>query len=124
MRSALYTEIKKLYPVYYIGNIKKTAQLPFCILEMGAPIRTRLGNWNTFSVTAYAPLGDFRKLDEMCEAIINALHKKHIKRISDTNEGAFLIEYAGCSADDIESVHNALTKRLSFRSPLFGNDFF
>lgn len=121
MRSAIYTELKKLYPVYYIGNTEKTTEKPYTILHFGTPIKTRLGNWTVFSVTAYASMGDFETLDKMCEKIINALDNKHLKRISD--DSVFLVQYENCYGDDVENALGAISKQLNFKIPVFDGDF-
>lgn len=121
MRAAIYQELKQLYPVYYVGNVQKTTELPFVILSFGTPIRTRLGNWQTFYVSCYAPLGNFALLDTMCERIITALDKRHVKRISE--ESVFLIEFTNCTGDDVESRLNAITRQLNFRVPIFGGNY-
>lgn len=121
MRSALYSELKKLYPVYYIGNIEKTAKKPFLILQFDTGIKTNLGSWNMITVTAVAPLGDFQMLDEMCDRIIKVLNDKHIKRISE--DSTFLVQYDSCSGDNIETALAAISKQLNFKIPVFGGDF-
>lgn len=121
MRSAIYAELKNLYPVYYIGNTEKTTKKPYVILHFGTPIKTRLGSWNVFSVTAYAPLGDFEMLDFMCEKIIKSIDHKHIKR--KLGDGSFLVQYENCSSDDVEGTLGAISKQLNFRIPIFGGDF-
>lgn len=121
MRAAIYQELTQLYPVYYVGNVQKTTELPFVILSFGTPIRTRLGNWQTFYVSCYAPLGNFALLDTMCERIITALDKRHVKRISEGS--VFLIEFTNCTGDDVESRLNAITRQLNFRVPIFGGNY-
>lgn len=123
MRAAIYQELKHLYPVYYVGNVQKTTELPFLILSFGTPIRTRLGNWQTFYVSCYAPLGNFALLDTMCERIIAALNKKHIARLNDENHGVFYVQFDNCTGDDVESRLNAITRQLNFRVPIFGGNY-
>ena len=121
MRSALYAELKKLYPVYYIGNVEKTVQKPFLILQFEHGIKTRLGSWNMVTVSVYAPAGDFELLDSACEKIITALNGKHLKRISE--DSFFLVQYVDCSSDLIEDSLGAISKQLNFKIPVFGGDF-
>ena len=121
MRSALYAELTKLYPVYYIGNGEKTAKKPFLILQFEHGIKTRLGSWNMVTVSVYAPAGDFELLDTACEKVITALDGKHLKRIS--SDGVFLVQYVDCSSDLIEDSLGAISKQLNFKIPVFGGDF-
>lgn len=121
MRSALYAELVKLYPVYYIGNVEKTAKKPFLILQFEHGIKTQLGRWNMVTVTVYAPAGDFELLDTACEKVITALDGKHLKRIS--SDGVFLVQYVDCSSDLIEDSLGAISKQLNFKIPVFGGDF-
>lgn len=121
MRAAIYQELKQLYPVYYIGSVQKTTKLPFVILLFGTPVKTRLGSWNTFYVSVYAPLGNWKLLDDMCENIIKLLDKRHLKRISD--ESVFKVEFDNCTADDVENRLNAITRQLNFRVPIFNGDY-
>ncbi len=121
MRSALYAELKKLYPVYYIGNVEKTVQKPFLILQFEHGIKTNFGRWNMVTVSIYAPAGDFEMLDTMCEKVITALDGKHLKRIS--SDGVFLVQYVDCSSDLIEDSLVAISKQLNFKIPAFGGDF-
>jgi len=121
MRSALYAELAKLYPVYYIGNVGKTAKKPFLIMQFEQGIKTHFGRWNMVTVTVYAPAGDFALLDAVCEKVIAALDGKHIKRISD--ESVFLVQYVDCSSDLVEDALGAIVKQLNFKIPAFGGDF-
>lgn len=121
MRSALYAELVKLYPVYYIGNVEKTAKKPFLILQFEHGIKTRLGSWNMVTVSVYAPAGDFELLDTACEKVITALDGKHLKRIR--SDGVFLVQYVDCSSDLIEDSLGAISKQLNFKIPVFGGDF-
>ena len=121
MRSALYAELTKLYPVYYIGNVEKTAKKPFLILQFEHGIKTRLGSWNMVTVSVYVPPGDFELLDTACEKVITALDGKHLKRIS--SDGVFLVQYVDCSGDLIEDSLGAISKQLNFKIPVFGGDF-
>ena len=121
MRSALYAELVKLYPVYYIGNVEKTAKKPFLILQFEHGIKTRLGSGNMVTVSVYAPAGDFELLDTACEKVITALDGKHLKRIS--SDDVFLVQYVDCSSDLIEDSLGAISKQLNFKIPVFGGDF-
>ena len=121
MRSALYAEMKKLYPVYYIGNVEKTAKKPFLILQFEHGIKTSFGRWNMVTVSVYAPAGDFTLLDTACEKVITALNGKHIKRISDGS--VFLVQYVDCSGELVEDSLGAISKQLNFKIPVFGGDF-
>ena len=121
MRSALYAELVKLYPVYYIGSVEKTAKKPFLILQFEHGIKTRLGSWNMVTVSVYVPVGDFELLDSACEKIITTLDGKHLKRIS--SDGVFLVQYVDCSSDLIEDFLGAISKQLNFKIPAFGGDF-
>lgn len=121
MRSALYAELVKLYPVYYIGNVEKTAKKPFLILQFEHGIKTRLGSWNMVTVSVYVPVGDFELLDSACEKIITTLDGKHLKRIS--SDGVFLVQYVDCSSDLVEDSLDAISKQLNFKIPVFGGDF-
>ena len=121
MRSALYAELAKLYPVYYIGNVEKTVQKPFLILQFEHGIKTRLGSWNMVTVSVYVPVGDFELLDSACESIITALNGKHFKRIQ--GGGTFLVQYVDCSSDLVEDSLGAIVKQLNFKIPVFGGDF-
>ena len=121
MRSALYAELVKLYPVYYIGNVEKTAKKPFLILQFEHGIKTRLGSWNMVTVTVYVSAGDFELLDTACEKVITALDGKHLKRIS--SDSVFLVQYVDCSSDLIEDSLGAIVKQLNFKIPVFGGDF-
>ena len=121
MRSALYAELVKLYPVYYIGNVEKTAKKPFLIMQFEQGIKTHFGRWNMVTVTVYAPAGDFELLDTACEKVITALDGKHLKRIS--SDGVFLVQYVDCSSDLIEDSLGAISKQLNFKIPAFGGDF-
>ena len=121
MRSALYAELAKLYPVYYIGNGEKTAKKPFLILQFEHGIKTRLGSWNMVTVSVYVPVGDFELLDSACEKIITTLDGKHLKRIS--SDGVFLVQYVDCSSDLVEDSLDAISKQLNFKNPVFGGDF-
>ena len=121
MRNALYAELVKLYPVYYIGNREKTVQKPFLILQFEHGIKTRLGSWNMVTVSVYVPAGDFELLDTACEKVITALDGKHLKRIS--SDGVFLVQYVDCSSDLIEDSLGAISKQLNFKIPVFGGDF-
>lgn len=121
MRSALYAELVQLYPVYYIGNVEKTAKKTFLILQFEHGIKTRLGSWNMVTVTVYVPAGDFALLDTACEKVIAALDGKHLKRISE--DSYFLVQYVDCSSDLIEDFLGAISKQLNFKIPAFGGDF-
>lgn len=121
MRSALYAELKKLYPVYYIGNVEKTVQKPFLILQFEHGIKTNFGRWNMVTVSIYAPAGDFEMLDTACEKVIAALNGKHLARIQ--GDGTFLVQYIDCSSDLIEGSLGAISKQLNFKIPAFGGDF-
>lgn len=121
MRSALYAELAKLYPVYYIGNIEKTAKKPFLILQFETGLKTNLGRWNMITVTAVAPLGDFQMLDEMCGRVIKVLDNKHLKRVNE--DSTFLVQYDSCSGDNIETALAAISKQVNFKIPVFGGDF-
>ena len=121
MRSALYAELVKLYPVYYIGNVEKTAKKPFLILQFEHGIKTRLGSWTIVTVSVYVPAGDFELLDTACEKVITALDGKHLKRIS--SDGVFLVQYVDCSSDLVEDSLGAISKQRNFKIPVFGGDF-
>lgn len=121
MRSALYAELKKLYPVYYIGNVEKTVQKPFLILQFEHGIKTNFGRWNMVTVSIYAPAGDFEMLDTMCEKVIAALNGKHLERLQ--GDGIFLVQYIDCSSDLIADSLGAISKQLNFKIPVFGGDF-
>lgn len=121
MRSALYAELAKLYPVYYIGNVEKTVAKPFLIVQFEHGIKTRLGSWNMVTVSVYVPVGDFELLDSACESIITALNGKHLKRIQ--GGGTFLVQYVDCSSDLVEDSLGAIVKQLNFKIPVFGGDF-
>lgn len=121
MRSALYAELKKLYPVYYIGNVEKTVQKPFLILQFEHGIKTNFGRWNMVTVSIYAPAGDFEMLDTACEKVIAALNGKHLERLQ--GGGTFLVQYIDCSSDLIEDSLGAISKQLNFKIPAFGGEF-
>lgn len=121
MRGALYTELVKRYPVYYIGNVEKTAKKPFLIMQFEHGIKTNFGRWNMVTVTVYAPAGDFALLDTACENVITALDGKHLTRVSDGT--IFLVQYIDCSGDLVEDSVGAIAKQLNFKIPSFGGDF-
>ena len=121
MRSALYAELAKLYPVYYIGNVEKTVAKPFLILQFEHGIKTRLGSWNMVTVSVYVPVGDFELLDSACESIITALNGKHLKRISE--DSSFLVQYVDCSSDLVEDSLGGIVKQLNLKIPVFGGNF-
>ena len=121
MRSALYAELVKLYPVYYIGNVGKTVKKPFLIMQFEHGIKTTFGRWNMVTVTAYVAAGDFALLDAVCEKVISALDGKRLKRIS--SDGVCLVQYVDCSSDLVEDSLGAISKQLNFKIPSFGGDF-
>ena len=121
MRNALYAELAKLYPVYYIGNGEKTAKKPFLILQFEHGIKTNFGRWNMVTVSIYVPAGDFEMLDTACEKVIAALNGKHLERLQ--GGGTFLVQYIDCSSDMIEDSLGAISKQLNFKIPVFGGDF-
>ena len=122
MRKAIYKKLEEIYPTYYIGNEKKTTPKPYLILKMGNEIKTRaFGRWQTFTVFAIAPAGDFETLDTMSERIIKGLDGKHINRISDGS--TFLIQFMDCGDEFVEGELNAISKQLNFKIPSFGRDF-
>lgn len=121
MRAAIYKELKELYPTYYIGSVQNTVKPPFVILHFGTPIKTRLGSWNTFYVSVYAPMGNFKLLDEICEKIKNKLDKRHLSRID--GGSVFFVRFDNCTGDDVESRLKAITRQLNFKIPVFNEDF-
>lgn len=128
MRKAVYTALKRLYPVYHAVNPSKKAAPPYLVLTFGSMIKTRVfGSWQTFIVTAFAPAGDMESLDTLCEAVIEALDNTHLSRVSDSTDGkdgsVFLVEFVNIGADMPSDVFNAVTKDIEFRIPLFGNSF-
>ncbi|PIE98629.1 MAG: hypothetical protein CR988_02390 [Treponema sp.] len=124
MRNALYSELNKInssVKVYHISHPLKKKEPPFVILKMETEVQTRLSSFTPFSVFCYSKAGDLNTLDNLCGKIKNALNKKMINRVSD--DTSFIIEYEGASADFVDDDFNAVCRKLSFKVPIFGNDF-
>lgn len=120
MRKALFTELKKLYPVYNIGGSSATTAKPYLMLKFGTEINTSLGRYTIFSVICFADASNSSQLDAMYEAVVKALNKKRIARVSDLT--VFCPEYNGAGPDFPDDVLKALSKEVQFKVPSFGTD--
>ncbi|QEJ95332.1 hypothetical protein FUT79_09030 [Treponema phagedenis] len=121
MRKALYAALKEIAEVYNTGRTQKIKGKPFLILSFDAEIKTRMGNWTTFSVFVFCEAGDLSSLDETCEKVIKALDKKVLHRVEDAS--SFVVNYTGCGTEYVEDEFSAVAKQLHFRIPSFGRDF-
>ncbi len=124
MRKALYAELKKIdsnVKVYHASYPLKKKEPPFLILKMETEVHTRLSSFTPFSVFCYSKAGNLEQLDDLCGRVRSVLNKKLLNRVSDKT--SFFIEYEGASADFVDDDFKAVCRKLSFKIPIFGNDF-